>query len=135
MRRTYSIMKWACAVVLITGMGLTTAHGAKITFKNGLMCWVIDNNTGTHCTDLGSLQCQTSGNGGDGKPCNWCANANQVLFVKTCVPTNDKNNPCGTDGQSINCGNSYVGSCLGKGCSNPVLQGSACSTIFNCNVS
>src|SRR5260370_38709283 len=111
MRRTYSIMKWACAVVLITGMGLTTAHGAAIVFKSPYRCWVIDAQHGTHCTDLGWYQCQIQD---AGSSCTWCQNTNGVLYPKTCVPYNGAINQCGTDGQNINCGNSFKESCQGN---------------------
>jgi hypothetical protein len=130
MRLTYSIMNWACAVALLTGIGLTSAHGAAAIL--GYFCWPTGGQT---CQDLASLQCGNVNNGGAGANCVYC-DANVGLFQHTCVAYNQPRSVCPITGNIMNCGNKFSGKCKQVNnvwqCANqqPVQPG--CTKVYEC---
>lgn len=130
MRQSYSIMKWACAVALVSGISLMSAHGAFSVLR--YTCWPTQ---GQKCNELYADQCTIQAGTTYQGPCVDCR-GNASLFNGTCVPVNNDADFCTTNGTSINCGNKYTGTCSLFGdlwlCLNETANGQ-CTTVYQCS--
>src|SRR5438874_12848307 len=105
MRRTYSIMKWACALAFVSAMGLMCAHGAANLpraacvrgLPNGFTCQSFPR---WQCTDPNNL------NGA----CTACT-GNNGLGASTCYPINNPASNCPAGVNPVQCGNTGTGKC------------------------
>jgi len=131
MRLSYSIIKWACALAFLGGIGLMCAHGAQVIVPAAACAKNVNTLT---CQSFPILQCGDPNN--QNGACTTC-NGNANLFQNTCYPVNNQFVNCLSNNNTMNCGASFSGTCRKDNngvwqCVNQVQQGTWCSKVYQC---